>query len=105
MNIIKFSIIDDQIKFNRLNLIQTIKNFLQIYNTSLTHEEKQQIVESIINKIEIFERKLSDKLKIYLRHEKEVNSNYIDSIILKAHSNIGYFISICLQQEYKDLTL
>lgn len=105
MNKIKFTITDNQIKFNRRSSIETIKHFLRINNIDPTQEEKHLLIESVINKIEIFERNLSNKLNIYLDHEKDIDNNYVNDILFKMHVNIGYFISVCVQQEYKHLTL
>lgn len=103
MNKITYTITDNQIKFDRLSIIKTIKNWLAKNTEPATQEEKSLLLETVLNKIETFEKKLSSSFKIYLDYEKEIDKNYVNDIILNMQTKVNYFISICVQQEFRHL--
>lgn len=102
MNKIPYTLTNNQIKFDRFFLIQLIKGYI---GTNISYQEKQFLIAAIINKVEIFEKKLSENFQLYLRYETDVDNDYIDYIIQQLQLRLKNFINTCLQQEYKHLIL
>lgn len=101
MNKKAWSIYNDRIEFDRDFIIQTINSFLDNINT----DEKFLLIDSILNKIVTFEKKLFDRFKIYLHHDHKVNYNHINDVMFSMQLKIRYYISVCVQQEFRHLTL
>lgn len=102
MNKIPYTLTNNQIKFDRFFLIQLIKRYIA---TNISYQEKQFLIAAIINKVEIFEKKLSENFQLYLRYETDIDNDYIDYIIQQLQPRLNNFISTCMQQEYKHLIL
>jgi len=100
-----WSINNTDIRFDRIYVIQTIKSFLSTGSWAVTEDEKCLLVERVINKVEIFEKKLSDRFKRYLDHDHVVDHDHINDVMRLSQIQIRYYISVCMQQEFKHLTL
>lgn len=102
MNKKRYAIKDNTIKFHRIWIFSLMKN---LQDLNLPYNEIYQIINSLLNKIEFFEKKLSENFQQYALYETEVDKDYINHILHQQQIRIRYFVNICIQQEFKHLIL
>ncbi len=100
MNQRTFDIIDNKIKFSRSSIIRAIKYNINHSNINRTPEEKTLLFQTLLSKIEIFEKKLSDRFEIYLKYDNDIDDQYITEIMQEMQQKVNYFIYVCTLQEY-----
>lgn len=105
MNKKAWSIYYDRIEFDRDFIKQTINSFVKENYENITEEEKLLLIDSILNKIVTFEKTLFDKFNIYIHHDSKPDYNHINDVMFSMQLKIRYFISVCMQQEFRHLIL
>lgn len=105
MNQIAFDIIDGEIKFFQPSVIGTIRYYLDHTSIHRTPEEKNLVLRVLLEKIKVFEKRLSERLAIYMSHDVEVDDSYVTDIMLEMQHKVNYFILVCVHQEYRLSTL
>ena len=95
MNPCYFELSDDGVKFSRRWVMTTLQFHMKASNNILSSNE----ISKIIEEIDSFEKKLSDRYRVFLNYETDIDSNLVGKVFYIMQHQVNFYILACVENK------